>query len=111
VTDTRICADCQLEWPLDRFREDNPHPDVCFKCRTRGISLSVAGGKDYWKGPTERERAAHQVKEARANGLDPVPLETRGSYNAASAGTLAKIGEISKKNGAFGKKPATEGAK
>jgi hypothetical protein len=107
----RICAECGLEWPLDRFRDDNPNPDLCFKCRTRGVSLSLQGGKSYWHNGTESERARHALSEARAAGFDPVPRETGKGWNGAGPSTLAKIGEVSKKNGAFGGKPTTEGAK
>lgn len=108
MTSTRICTDCGLEWPLDRFREDNPNPDSCFKCRTKGIGLTLQGGKSYWHDGTEKERARHAVAEAKAAGFDPVPRETRGAWNGAAGSTLKNIGEISKKNGAFGKKPGAE---
>lgn len=101
-----ICADCGLDWPEDRFRADNPHPDVCFKCRTQGISLTLQGGKQYWNEDTERRRADKAVAEARRAGFDPVPAETKGAWSGASASSITKIGEISKKNGAFGGKPA-----
>lgn len=106
-----ICADCNQDWPEDRFRADNPHPDVCFKCRTRGVSLTLAGGKSYWNEDTERRRADRALAEARNAGFDPVPSETKGAWSGASASSLSKIGEISKKNGAFGGKPAESGAK
>lgn len=106
-----ICVQCEKDWPEDRFRADNPNPDMCFKCRTAGVSLTLQGGKSYWNEDTERRRADRAVAEAKKAGFDPIPAETKGAYNAASAPMLSKIGEISKKNGAFGKKPAGEGAK
>ena len=105
-----ICVQCEKDWPEDRFRADNPNPDMCFKCRTAGVSLTLAGGKSYWNEDTERRRADRALAEARKAGFDPVPHETRGSFNGASASSLAKIGDISKKNGAFGKKAAEPAA-
>ena len=103
---TKICVDCEREWPLDRFRADNAWPDSCFKCRSAGISLTLQGGKEYWNADTERRRADKAIAEGRAAGFDPVPSETGKGYGGVSASTLSKIGEISKKNGAFGLKPS-----
>lgn len=101
---TKICVDCEREWPLDRFRADNAWPDSCFRCRSAGVSLTLQGGKSYWNADTEKRRSERAVSEARAAGFDPIPAETGRGWSGASAGSLAKIGEISKKNGAFGKK-------
>lgn len=108
---TKICVDCEREWPLDRFRADNAWPDSCFRCRTEGISLTLQGGKSYWNADTERRRADRAIAEGRSAGFDPVPAETKGAYGGVAASTLKKIGEVSKNNGAFGKKPTTEGTK
>lgn len=99
-----ICVQCEKDWPEDRFRADNPNPDMCFRCRTEGVSLTLAGGKSYWNADTEKRRSERAVSEARAAGMDPVPAETGKAYGGIGKNTLAKIGEISKKNGAFGKK-------
>lgn len=100
-----ICVQCNQDWPIDRFRADNPNPDTCFKCRTAGISLTLQGGKQYWNEDTDRRRADRALGEARKAGFDPVPAEVGKAYGGASFGSLAKIGEISKKHGAFGGKP------
>lgn len=100
------CDTCHESWPLDRFREDNPAPNTCFKCRASGISLTLQGGKEYWNADTERRRSDRAIAEARAAGFDPVPAETGKGWSGASGSSLAKIGDISKKNGAFGGKPA-----
>lgn len=101
---TKICVDCEREWPLDRYRADNAWPDSCFKCRASGISLTLQGGKEYWNADTEKRRSERAVSEARAAGMEPVPATTGKAYGGIGKNTLAKIGEISKKNGAFGKK-------
>lgn len=101
-----ICTQCNKDWPEDRFRADNPNPDLCFRCRTIGVSLTLQGGKSYWNADTETRRAERAVAEARKAGLSPVKAEVGKAYNGASASSLAKIGEISKKNGAFGGKPS-----
>lgn len=101
----KICDTCRNEWPEDRFRDDCPAPDTCFKCRASGVSLTLQGGKQYWNEDTERRRADRAVAEARKAGFDPVPAETGKGWSGASATSLAKVGEISKKNGAFGGKP------
>lgn len=106
----RQCDTCNKEWPVDRFRDDCPAPDTCFKCRASGISLTLQGGKEYWNEDTERRRADRAIAEARKAGFDPVPAETGKGWSGASAGSLAKIGDISKKNGAFGKKAAEPAA-
>lgn len=103
----KTCDTCRKEWPIDRFRADNPNPNACFKCRSAGISLSLQGGKSYWNEDTETRRRESALSEARAAGMDPVPTETGAAWSGASASSLAKIGDVSKKNGAFGKK-ATE---
>lgn len=98
----RVCVDCGRSWPLDRFRADNPNPDSCFRCRTMGVSLSVQGGKDYWKSDTEDNRRRIALKEAKDAGFDPVPVHSKG-WGGVSASTMSKIGDVSKKNGAWGK--------
>ena len=102
----KICDTCHESWPEDRFRADNPTPDTCFRCRSKGISVGFQGGKEYFHEDTERRRANRAVAEARAAGFDPVPAETGKAWNGIGAKTLAKVGEVSKKNGAFGGKPA-----
>lgn len=104
------CDTCHELWPEDRFNASSPAPDSCFRCRSKGISLTLQGGKQYWNEDTERRRAERAVSEARAAGFDPVPAETGKGWSGASASSVAKIGEISKKNGAFGKKPGTQSA-
>lgn len=100
------CDTCHETWPLDRYRDDGPAPDSCFRCRSKGISFGFQGGKEYFHEDTERRRTEKALSEARAAGFDPVPTETRGSWGGIGAKTLDKIGEVSKKNGAFGGKPA-----
>lgn len=104
------CDTCHETWPEDRFNASSPAPDSCFRCRSKGISLTLQGGKSYWNEDTEKRRSERALSEARAAGFDPVPATTNAS-GGASVASLAKMGEISKKNGAFGKKPSAEGIK
>lgn len=101
------CKNCEREWPSDRFNEGCSQPDWCFACRSKTLRVAFQGGKSYFHESTEKERADKAVAEARAAGFDPVPAETGGAWNGAAGSTLKKIGEVSKKNGAFGGKPVS----
>lgn len=105
------CTSCNELWPEDRFNRDCSSPDWCFRCRSKTLQVAFAGGREMFHGQTTKEFNEQQVAEARKNGLDPVPIDTGGAWNAGSASSLKKIGEVSKKVGAFGGKPAssTEG--
>lgn len=105
-----ICAACSQDWPVDRFNQECSTPDWCFRCRSKSLRVSFQGGKSYFHDATEGERARKAIAEAKAAGFDPVPAETGKGWNGASAGTLKKIGDVSKKNGAFGAKPASSAA-
>ncbi len=100
------CANCGRSWGADRFNLACSTPDWCFACRSKTVSTAFAGGKQYFHDGTDAERARTAISEAKAAGLDPVPVETGGAWNAASAGSLKTVGEVSKKVGAFGGKPA-----
>lgn len=100
------CSNCQRVWPEDRFNRACSTPDWCFACRSKTISTGFAGGKEYFHDSTEAERARKAVSEAKAAGFDPVPAETGKAWSGAAPSTLKTIGDVSKKNGAFGGKPA-----
>jgi len=102
-----ICKNCDREWPLDRFNLECSKPDWCFACRAKTLRVSFQGGKEYFHESTEKERADKAMSEARAAGFDPVPMDTGKGWNGAAGSTLKKIGEVSKKSGAFGGKPAS----
>lgn len=102
-----ICVDCGREWPADRFNKACANPGSCFSCRSKGISLALQGGKEYWNGDTEKRRADRAISEAKAAGFDPVPVHTAGNWGAASA--IRKAPEVSASVGAFGSKLATPG--
>jgi len=74
------------------------------------LRVGFQGGKSYFHNGTEKERAAKAMSEARSAGFDPVPAETGKGWNGASGRVLKKIGDVSKKNGAFGGKPAATGS-
>lgn len=99
------CSNCAREWPEDRFNRECQQPDWCFACRSKTLRVAFQGGKEYFHESTEKERADKALKEARAAGFDPVPAETGKGWNSGAAGTLKKIGDVSKKAGAFGGKP------
>lgn len=100
------CRNCGRVWPEDRFNFECATPDWCFACRSKTIRTAFQGGKEYFHDDTEANRARIAMAEARAAGLDPVPAETGAAWNGASAASLAKVGDVSKKVGAFGGKPA-----
>lgn len=101
------CVKCGRDWPDDRFNQGCSTPDWCFACRSKTVSTSFQGGRDYFREDTEASRARRAVAEARAAGFDPVPTESKG-WNAGSASVMRKIGDVSKNVGAFGKKPTAD---
>ncbi len=98
------CVDCGRLWPEDRFNRANLHPESCFSCRSRGVSLALQGGKEYWNEDTERRRSDRAIAEAKAAGFDPVPVHTAG--NALSASSLKKTEATAKVVPMFGSKVA-----
>lgn len=101
------CENCGRLQPEDRFNPECNAPTWCFRCRASGLSVAFAGGKQYFHDETDAARQRVAIAEAKAAGFDPVPAETGKAYNAASAGMLKKIGDVSKTAGAFGGKPTT----
>jgi len=85
------CSNCGRVWPEDRFNPDCTTPEWCFACRSKTIRTAFQGGKEYFHDDTEANRARKAVAEARAAGLDPVPVETGKGWNGASAAGLKKI--------------------
>lgn len=70
----RTCPSCHLDWPEDRFIEKS---DDCFKCRAASIQFNYGPrGKAQFHDITVKEYNDRQIREARANGLDPVPVHT-----------------------------------
>lgn len=100
-----ICENCKTDYPLDRFNLECNAPTWCFRCRASGLSVAFAGGKQYFHDETDAARQRVAIGEARAAGFDPIPAETGKAFNAASGAMLKKIGDVSKKAGAFGGKP------
>lgn len=87
MSDTQTCPDCGLDWPKDRF--NGVHPQ-CFKCRVSGLNVSFGpAGKKIWHNMTTKEWNDRTIREAKANGLDPVPVHTAGVSVAAS--TMKKL--------------------
>ncbi len=99
-----LCDTCETEWPEDRYNRAGANPQTCFRCRSKGISLALQGGKEYWNADTEKRRAERAIAEGKAAGFDPVPVRTAATSVSATA--LKALPGISKANGAFGGKPA-----
>lgn len=103
------CVNCGRNWPEDRFNKASLAPDWCFGCRSKSVGVAFQGGRDYFRSDTEANRTRLALGEARAAGLDPVPAESRG-WNSVSGAALRSAGAVSKKVGAFGKKPSADSA-
>jgi hypothetical protein len=111
VNVVETCANCGHNWPEDRFNKATSAPNWCFACRSKSVSVTFQGGRDYFKSDTEGNRSRLAVAEAKAAGFDPVPAESKG-WNSVSGVALRSVGDVSKQVGAFGKKPtADSGAK
>jgi hypothetical protein len=83
-----VCVGCDTSWPADRF---NGVSAYCFKCRIATLEFSYgprqkAGFHDH----TLKEFNDRQIREARANGLDPQPVHTK-STAVPSAGGFDKL--------------------
>lgn len=81
------CPACDLDWPNDRFNGKDPE---CFKCRAKTIGIAWGpAGKAFWHGTTNREYADKTIKQAVANGLDPIPVHSASV--PVAAGTMKKL--------------------
>ena len=79
-----LCTDCGLEWPEDRFNRDCVNPDTCFKCRAAGIGVTYGyRGRQNFHATTIKESNDITLRDARANGFDPVPVSTKASHGGA----------------------------
>ncbi len=81
------CPACTQVWPLDRF---NGRDAECFRCRSKTVGVAWGpAGKAFWHGTTTKEFTEKTVSQARANGLDPIPVKS-ASVPLAGA-TLKKL--------------------
>lgn len=80
----RICPSCNQSWSEDRF---NPSFPECFRCRSQSVAVSFGvRGKAQFHDITIKEYNDRQVREARANGLDPVPAHSAGGFSPLASG-------------------------
>ena len=49
---------------------------ICFKCHIGTVNLGFTYGKQDFHGPTIKERQDKQVADAKAGGIDAVPVGT-----------------------------------
>ena len=49
---------------------------ICFKCHIGTVNLGFTYGKKDFHGPTIKERQDKQVADAKAGGIDAVPVGT-----------------------------------
>ena len=49
---------------------------MCFKCHIGTVRLGFTYGKEDFHGPTIKERQDKQVADAKAGGIDAVPVGT-----------------------------------
>lgn len=83
----RTCPSCSHDWPEDRFNDKHPE---CFRCRAGSIQVSFGpAGKQFWHDTTTKEFNDRQIREARSNGLDPVPVATKATAVPSAAGFAA----------------------
>jgi hypothetical protein len=92
------CVQCEKVWPPDRFNPDCASPNTCFKCRSSSVSLGFGGFRTQFHNHTIKEGQDRAMREARANGHDPVPA-WHTSYTAGGiAGHDAKLKAALEKN-------------
>lgn len=89
------CASCHVSWPADRFIAKSAD---CFRCRAQSLQFNYGSrGRDNFHGHTVKEFNDRQVREARANGLDPVPARTAAT-GVPSSGMMRKLESTLKGN-------------
>lgn len=86
-----LCPECSIVWPADRYTEPFKQ---CFKCRIQGVGFSFGTGgregKKLFHAMTDKEQQDRTIREAKANGLDPIPAWTKTHYAAPTAAFEAK---------------------
>jgi ribosomal protein L37AE/L43A len=87
MDDLILCPACEHEYPADRF---NGKDVECFKCRIKTIGVAWGpAGKAFWHSTTNREYIDKTVTQAKANGLDPIPV--RSASVPVAAGTMKRL--------------------
>lgn len=89
------CDECGRMLPTTKFNSESFSPATCFKCRVSGVRLGFAQGRemfhgDHLVGGTKKSDTEHMLKQARANGHDPVPVSTGVSHGLTS-GQMARL--------------------
>jgi hypothetical protein len=77
------CIDCGRELPLSKFNLEGPDPESCFRCRVQGTQFGYGGHKEAFHDGTNAERTRTAMAEARAQGYDPVPVQTAGGIGVS----------------------------
>ena len=90
-----ICDECGIELPSEKFNPESFSPATCFKCRISGIRIGFAQGRemfhgDHLVGGTKKSDTEHTLKVARANGHDPVPVQS-GVNHGLTAGQMSRL--------------------
>jgi hypothetical protein len=88
----RECPECKVGWPEDRFTAPFSQ---CFKCRIQNLGFSFENGgregKQMFHDQTNLEYRTKLVAEAKANGIDAVPVGKPSFYGMPSAKAEAKV--------------------
>lgn len=90
------CTDCGNELPKDKFNPESFSPTVCFKCRVSGIRLGYTAGREAFHGDslvggTIKSDTEHTLREARANGHDPVPVSSGVSHGPSTTAQMDRL--------------------
>lgn len=91
----QTCPECKKDWPEDRFL---PQFTQCFKCRIQNLAFSFGTGgregKQMFHDMNTKEQQDRTIREARANGLDPIPAWTKSHYGAPTLSAEKKTAQI-----------------
>ena len=92
-----VCDTCGQAQSVEKFNDDCPNPNTCFRCRVSGVRLGIPGRSqdaDLWRHSTIAEQQRTQVKAAADNGLEAIPAWTSTSY-APTKKQLDKLKTVS----------------
>lgn len=68
------CEVCSKEVVADEIPRRGK---ICFGCHLKSISLGFSDGKEFFHGPTIKERQDKQVADAKSAGINAEPVGTR----------------------------------